>query len=127
MAEKVATRLHTEREELASNQEELSATLAHWAMNEPQLVDPIRCMGTCVENCTTALSTLVREGGREEGREEREGGREGGDGGWEGRGRGREERGERGGRGGREEGGGSLSWLTLFAVWALVWRIVLQL
>ena len=92
MAEKVATRLHTEREELASNQEELSATLAHWAMSEPQLVDPIRCMGTCVENCTTALSTLVREGGGE-----------GGEGGWRGRvgGKGEMEGGEEGG-GGRE-------------------------
>lgn len=43
--------------------EELSTDLMRWGMNEPQLVDAIRGMGTCVENCTESLKNLVRRGG----------------------------------------------------------------
>lgn len=59
MAEKIASRLHTEREELGSNMEELSTALFQWGMIEPQMVDPIRTMATCVENCTSSVKTLV--------------------------------------------------------------------
>lgn len=57
--EKVATRLHSEREELASHMENQSSTIAQWALNERQLVDPIRDTATCIENCTSSLRTLV--------------------------------------------------------------------
>lgn len=57
--ERVAARMHGEREELASDLGEFASTMIQWSMSEPQLVDPIRSMGTCVENCATALKTLV--------------------------------------------------------------------
>ena len=57
--EKVATRLHSEREELASHMEDQSTAISQWALNERQLVDPIRDMATCIENCTSSLRTLV--------------------------------------------------------------------
>ena len=60
MVERIATRLHGEREELGTNMEEFSTGLFQWSLNEPQLVDSIRGMGSCVENCTHALKTLVR-------------------------------------------------------------------
>lgn len=59
VVERVEARLHTEREELVENMEEFSSALVQWSLNEPPLVDPIRGMGTCVDNCSTALQTLV--------------------------------------------------------------------
>lgn len=61
LLEKIESRLHTEREELVSNLEELSSTLFQWGINEPQLVDTIRCAGTCVENCASYEKTLVMQ------------------------------------------------------------------
>ncbi len=58
--ERVAARMHGEREELASDMGEFSSTMTQWSMGEPQLVDPIRGMGTSVENCASALMILVR-------------------------------------------------------------------
>lgn len=55
-----------ERGELSANLEELNTALQLWSLNEPQIVGPLKGMGSCVENCNTALKALVREGGREE-------------------------------------------------------------
>lgn len=58
IVERIAIRLHTERDELVSNMEEMSTEFAGWGLNEPHLVTPIRALGTCVENCTSSLVTL---------------------------------------------------------------------
>lgn len=57
--ERVATRLHTDREELANAMEDFSSAMVQWASHEPNLAQPLQKVGTCVEACGTATKALV--------------------------------------------------------------------
>ena len=59
VVERVATRIHTETDELAADVEDFGAAIKQWSLNESELVSPIQQMGTCLDNCSMALRQLV--------------------------------------------------------------------
>ncbi len=58
--ERVATRLHTDRDELSNYMEDFSSAMIQWATHEPHLAHPLQKVGTCIEACGSATKTLVR-------------------------------------------------------------------
>ncbi len=59
MVERIATRIHTERDELAADLDDFGAAVKQWSLNESDLVAPIQQMGTCLDNCSIATNQLV--------------------------------------------------------------------
>ena len=57
--ERVATRLHTDREDLANTMEDFSSAMIKWASHEPHLAQPLQKFGMCVEANGKAIKTLV--------------------------------------------------------------------
>ena len=60
LVERVAARLHTEREELAHDMDNFYAAILQWSLNEPDIIGPIQQTAACVDKCSTALKLLVR-------------------------------------------------------------------
>ena len=57
--ERIASRLHNERESLHEVQEDLSVSVFQWAANENALTQTLQKLASCVEKCNTALKDLV--------------------------------------------------------------------
>ena len=57
--ERVATRLHTDREDVANAMEDFSSAMVQWASHEPNMAQSLQKVGTCVEACGTAVKELV--------------------------------------------------------------------
>ena len=58
--ERIVTRLHQEREELVKTMEEFSLATERWSyVEQQQLSQCIKKLGSCMENCATAVTSLV--------------------------------------------------------------------
>ena len=60
VVERIVTRLHQEREELAKTMEDFSLTAHQWSeLEEEQLSHSVKKMASCMEHCATAVTDLV--------------------------------------------------------------------
>ena len=57
--ERIAARLHNERETLHAAQDDFSVSVFHWAANEQVLTQPLQKLASSVEECNKALKDLV--------------------------------------------------------------------
>ena len=59
--ERIAVRLHSERETLQLAHDDFSVSLFHWAGSERAMTQPLQKLASCVEKCSHALKGLVRQ------------------------------------------------------------------
>lgn len=61
--ERVATRLHSERETLTVTMEDFSSAFFEWAILEGQMQQPLQRVANCSNHCSSAVKKLVTRGG----------------------------------------------------------------
>ena len=59
LLDRIAARLHGERETLQLACDDFSVSLFHWAANEQVMTQPLQKLASCVEKCSHLIKQLV--------------------------------------------------------------------